>query len=402
MRAFALCVCLCMATPAGAQVDGHVSVLVDVLPDVSAEEGRQGVYELRTRLFFERRQDVGSHIRLNLAGHVDALLADRSATGAAATARDAIIRPTDLYADFIWDRFDLRVGASRLVWGRLDEFQPTDVVNPIDLTRFLLEGRSEARLAVALVRARAFLPGSSTLEVVVVPAFRRGRFDQLDEESSPFELTPPIEKEEPGFAAGNLQGGARFTSTVGRVDWGVSAFRGFRSFPRVQTIVGRALPGSPGEPGGFAPQVALVATYPRYTMLGADFETVRGAWGIRGEVATFEEAGRFWEGGVGVDRRAGDYRVASNVMISREAGDTDISLVGAADRSFARETRTLRLFAVYAPTEQTAFLRGIAAISVWPDVWLEGSAGVFMGTSLELLGQLEHRDFLYARLKVFF
>ena len=78
------------------------------------------------------------------------------------------------------------MGASRIVWGRLDEFQPTDVVNPLDLSKFLLEGRSEARLSVGLVRGRVFLPGSATLDLIAVPGFRAGRFDQLDEPSSPF------------------------------------------------------------------------------------------------------------------------------------------------------------------------------------------------------------------------
>ena len=74
-------------------------------------------------------------------------------------------------------RFDLRAGAARLVWGRLDEFQPTDVVNPIDLSRFLMEGRSEARLPVGLVRGRAvFLPHSTTLEAVVVPVLSARAF----------------------------------------------------------------------------------------------------------------------------------------------------------------------------------------------------------------------------------
>ena len=48
--------------------------------------------------------------------------------------------------------------------------------------------RSEARLPVGLVRVRAFLPKASTIEGVVVPVFRAGRFDQLDEPSSPFNL----------------------------------------------------------------------------------------------------------------------------------------------------------------------------------------------------------------------
>jgi hypothetical protein len=79
-----------------------------------------------------------------------------------------------------------------------------------------------------------------------------------------------------------------------------------------------------------------------------------------------------------------------------------VTLVIAADRSFVRETRTVRVFGVYDPTDRTAFGRVIAAISVRDNVWLEGSGGVFTGTSTDVIGRLSRRDFLYGRLKVFF
>jgi hypothetical protein len=419
---------LLAAAPAWAQVDGHVSVIVDALPDVDDAPGAQTVGELRIRLFAERSDELGPHVRLNIAGYVDGLVRDRGSAGYPAKAGlygDAIVRPADLYIDILTPHFDLRAGAARIVWGRLDEFQPTDVVNPIDLSRFLMEGRSEARLPVGLVRARAFLPRSTTLEAVVVPHFRRGRFDQLDEESSPFNLTrtqdgipqaTPYEvvTDEPRGIE-QLQGGLRLSSTTSRVDWSISAYRGRKAFP-ISTLGAVAI---------------LRESFPRFTMIGADFETVRGLWGIRGEVAAFVDdelqslsalrgvAGRSFSAGIGIDRRAGDYRIAANALWSRSdvdesdpagvpfAGDedverTDVSLVFAADRSFARETRTLRLFAVYDPADSTAFTRVIGAVSVRDNVWIEGSGGVFSGSSLDIIGRLARRDFVYARLKVFF
>jgi hypothetical protein len=342
--------------------------MLDVLPDLSPEDGAPPTTELRTRVFVERQQEIGEHLRLQLSGYVDGLVADR--------ARDAVVRPNDLYIEYRADRFDVRAGYSRIVWGRLDEFQPTDVVNPIDLTRFLLEGRSEARLPAALVRGRVFLSDASTIEAVVAPVFRASTFDQLDEETSPFNPAPPVARNwpEPQTSWDNLQGGGRFTSTVGRVDWGVSAYRGFRTFP----------------------------TYPRSTMIGGDVETARGPWGLRGEVAVFLEEDAV-EAGVGADRRAGDYRIAANVLVTTgQAQGTDVLLVSSAERSFARETRRIRAFAVYDPTDDTAFARLIAAVSVRDNVWVEGSAGVFAGSSLDTIGLLTRRDFLYARLKVFF
>jgi hypothetical protein len=422
--------------PAFAQVDGHASVMFDLLPDASQVPGSQTVSELRARVFVERRNSFGQHLRLNLSAYVDGLLADRDMTGDA-SARHAIIRPGDLYLDFVSERFELRGGMSRLVWGRLDEFQPTDVVNPIDLTRFLLEGRSEARLPVALIRGRLFLPHSSTLEGVVVPVFRPGRFDQLEEQTSPFNLLAvsgvDVHRKEPEFRAANMQGGARFTSTAGRVDWAMVAYRGFRPFPTLTLVP------------TFAPPPLVVETFPRFTMLGGDFETVHGSWGVRGEIAAFVHdelqstrlgrgvPGRTIDAGLGADRKAGSYRIAANLLWSmrrivsddlpagdqgpsegRPLGDpgvaiareelnrSDLNLVLAAERTFARETRNVRVFAVYDPVDRTTFTRLIAAISLRDDVWLEGSGGLFSGSADDTLGRLANRDFVYARLKVFF
>ena len=397
-----------LAAPAFAQgdlVNGHVSFLLDALPDPDARPGRQTVTEVRARLFAERRDDFGTHLRVVLSGHVDGLLVRNGARSE--TSHDAVARPLDLYAELTWPRAEVRVGASRIVWGRLDEFQPTDVVNPIDLSKFLLEGRSEARLSVGLVRGRVFLPGSTTLDLIAVPGFRPGRFDQLDEPSSPFNLSvvPPalVERRSPAFGAASLQGGARLSTTTGRVDWGATVYRGLRSFPTLTL-----------EPS------AVVETFPRFTMLGGDFETVRGAWGVRGEAAFFVDdklqsvqlargvEGQSIEAGVGVDRRAGSYRLAGNVLVGRRTADeggleeSDVTLVAAADRSFARETRTLRLFAVYDPTDGTTFARCIGAISLRDDVWLEASGGLLTGTSTTTIGRLSRRDFVYARLKVYF
>ena len=396
---------LLTAGPLQAQdFDGHFSALFSVMPDVGPASGGETVSELRTRLFGEGLFDPKEWLHVRAGLFVDALLGDRGALGAPETATDAIVRPADVYAEVRGASFDLRAGLARVVWGRLDEFQPTDVVNPLDLSRFLLEGRSEARLPVALVRGRLFLPGSSTLEGIVVPVFRAGRFDQLDEETSPFNLAPPGVRDrlEPGTSWKNLQGGARVTSTVGRVDWGVSAWRGFESFP---TYVLQPFVLDPRAP--VLPRFTEV--FPRFTMIGADFETVSGPWGLRGELAWFRSpTPRSFEGGIGADRRAGNYRVALNALVSR-VDDTDLTLVGWAERTFVRETRTVRLLAVYDPGDETAFVRGIGAFSVRDNLWLEASAGWFNGdgtpgaqSGTDVLGLLSSRDFLYARLKVYF
>ena len=441
---------LCGPSRAAAQgsVEGTASVMADVLPDLSADEGRQAVGEVRARVTADARRTFGDHIQLRAAGYVDGLLgacapSGRPGCGARdARGHEAVVRPTDLYVEWRGAHADLRAGASRVVWGRLDEFQPGDVVNPIDLSRFLLEGRSEARMASAMVRGRAFLPGGWTLEGVAVPWFRRGQFDQLGEEDSPFNLGPRLppctggptvcptllsQTSSPRFGADAWQGGARVTGSIGRVDVGGSVYRGFDAFP-VHTV----LPVPTFGPG--PPVFSASSDHPRFTMVAGDFETVRGPWGLRGEVAYFPETtlqsfgaatttgipGKTLSAGVGADRKTGDYRVAANVVVTRRRLDrdllpralvlpydpgvesTDVLMVGWAERSFVRETRTVRVLAAWNPDAESLFVRAIGGWSLRDGVALEVSGGWLRGAGQDLLSRLAQRDFLYARLKVHF
>jgi hypothetical protein len=399
-------------------IDGYVSVLADFLPHMERTS------ELRTRIFAERSIQLGPHIRVNVSGFVEGLLADREGF-----TREALARPQDLYVELGYDLFDVRVGFTRLVWGRLDEFQPTDVVNPLDLARFFLEGRTESRLPVALVRGRLFLPGTTTLEGVLVPAFRPGRFDQLDEPTSPFNLTVPaqvctpagacapvsIRRHEPPPSWDTLQGGARAVTTTARVDWGVSGYYGYERFGLFQLPPVGSFSAAPIA----SVPLAVDQVFPRFGMVGGDFETVRGEWVLRGELAVFVRdtfqidrgtglaEGHSFEGGLGVERKAGENRLSGNVLVTRQTAsglptDTDVSLVAALDRSFRRDTLRLRGFGVYNTDDRTAFLRQIASVSMRDNVWIEGSIGWFLGDGTGTLGQFGDRDFLYGRLKVYF
>lgn len=420
------CVLLSAVAAHAQDPDGYVSVQGDLLPNVERHDasGRR-VSELRARVFVDQRVDVNEHLRLTASAFAEGLVADRIR---GTTSRAAILRPQELHADVIFTKADVRVGYTRIVWGRLDEFLPTDVINPQDISRFFFEGRNEGRMPVGLARVRWLPNDRYTLEGIVVPVFRSGRFDQLEEETSPFNLEPTtvcagpgatlcspliIERHEPARTSKHIQGGGRFSATSGRVDWSLSAYRGFEPLPVYVSAVAATPQPDP---------IGLEALFPRYTMIGGDFETVRGAWGLRGEAAVFPQRtlqvanapaivdGRAIEAGVGLDRRAGHYRISGNLVLTRqwarvdvdEVNRTDVTLVAVADRSFARETRRLRILSVYDPSDGTAFVRAIAEVSLRDNVSLEASSGVFAGEGLGRLGRLASRDFVYLRLKVLY
>jgi predicted RND superfamily exporter protein len=414
-----------LSTPSAAQAQtfarptGDVSVFADWFPN------RDDTSELRSRVFVEQRIAPSERVGITVSGFVEGLLARRpdDGLGSLRWERTSSARIHEAAADLRFGRLDLYAGYGRVVWGRLDELQPTDVINPLDVSRFFFEGRNEARLPIGIVRARFYFTDDASLEGVYVPVFRRGRFDQLGEASSPFGLrqdagdlvclaigcpTVPvrIDETEPSTRWTNSQGGVRFGTTIGRFDWSLSAYRGFEPFP-IATL----------SPATFT----IVSSHPRFTMLGGDFETVRGEWGVRGEVAAFVRdtfqatdlssvEGQSFDAGVGVDRRAGSYHVTGTVLFHREQPDrgapavdvrNDVSIILSADRTYARERYRTRAFSVYNPAEGSAFVRFIGMATLRDDLALEGSGGWFPGDGRDTIGRFSDSDFIYARLKYY-
>ena len=431
---FTLALMLALLGPAAAaqttSTSGNMTVAPDLFPN------RESTAEIRSRIFVEELIEPAPKLRITVSGFAEGLLAHRptnAADGDRVTA--GALGLLDTSVSWKIRRLDVLAGFSRISWGRLDELQPTDVVNPLDASRFFFESRSEARLPVGLVRLRGYVTENTSIEGVYVPFFRRGRFDQLDEPTSPFNVEQnlrgadvaclaigcptllPVEvtRHEPPATWSNGQGGVRLNVTSGRLDWSVSAYRGLEPFGLASV--------RPPQPGAAVLPVDIL--YPRFTMVGGDFETVRGQWGLRGEIAAFVEdtfqgtlrtvAGSSVDAGVGVDRQAGAYRVSGTALFHHEAYDepiaasdgtsssrSNVSLIVAADRTFSRERYRLRTFGVYTPDESNAFLRAIGIANLRDNLALEGSIGWFAGTGQNLIGTFANSDFVYARLRYYF
>jgi hypothetical protein len=394
-------------------IDGQIVASVDALP-------RKDAVEFRPQALFDAA-GRGQHVGFRAEVALEALAADRGET-----ARSAAVRPRDVWVELTSKRGDLRAGYGRVIWGRLDEIQPSDVVNPIDAARFLLDGRAEARLAVTFVRGRLFASDRFSVEGVLVPRFRRGSFDERDEETSPFNLvrdavlpagitlaSSRVRQIEPEAAWANVSGGGRVSATIGRVDVAAAVFRGFDAFgPITFEITSGPAPAVVGD---------LVERHPRFTMIAGDFETVLGQWAVRGEAAVFVDRtfagasqpmfvkGRSRDAGFGVDRRAGDYRLFASMLVHHESSPddpgvdrTDVTVVGSIERKFRRERWLLRVFGLANPADQSSFLRGLVAWKPRDNVTVEASAAAILGTSDDNIGRFKGRDFVFGRLRYHF
>ena len=415
--------------PRNLVIHGELSSLAVAYPN------QEDTRELRTRASLDLTADPASWLRLRFEGLAELLVADRAGGGNAPPsllrsygATSAIVAVRDGWAELRLDHVELRAGYGRLVWGRLDEVMPSDVINPIDTARFFLEGRADARLPVPFVRTRVFLPSETSIEAVVALPGKRGRFDSLDELTSPFNLLKDvllpaivpvdmgIQREEPPASWRNLQGGLRVSTTAGRMDMSVSAWRGFEGFGIVSFEPFVFLMNPPPAPLVVG---TLVERYPRFTMIAGDAEMVRGAWAIRGEVAGFidktlagplgPEKGKAIDAGIGFDRSAGDYHLFGSLVWHREwftshsSGSTQhLNVIASVDRRFSRERYLVRLFGVLNPDDRSGFVRGLASWSVRDNVLLEASGGAFLGEGADTISRFNDRDFVFLRLKYSF
>ena len=79
-------------------------------------------------------------------------------------------RMRELYLDFYFDKFDLRIGKQQVVWGKADGVFITDIISPLNLTEFLLPDFDEIRIGVIAAKMNYYI-GNSTIEAIFIPQF---------------------------------------------------------------------------------------------------------------------------------------------------------------------------------------------------------------------------------------
>jgi hypothetical protein len=172
-------------------------------------------------------------------------------------------RLLEAYTNVYLGAVDIRVGKQIITWGRADALNPTDVLTPKDFTLLSAKDEEERRIGTAAVRANYAL-GSYTLSMIWLPIFN----------PSTIPLTAPpgfnIEEDKRSQGKWTDQSFAlKLDQTGGQVDWSVSYYSGLDVLP-----VGRSVT-----------PIRAVLQHTRIHMVGADFATTIGRYGVRGETA---------------------------------------------------------------------------------------------------------------------
>lgn len=77
----------------------------------------------------------------------------------------------ELYLDIYSSWVDFRIGKQQVVWGKADGYFINDIVNPLDLSYFLLQDFDDIRMATTILNTKLH-HGNHSLEILVIPEFK--------------------------------------------------------------------------------------------------------------------------------------------------------------------------------------------------------------------------------------
>jgi len=77
----------------------------------------------------------------------------------------------ELYLDIYSSWIDFRIGKQQVVWGKADGYFINDIVNPLDLSLFLLQDFDDIRMAITMLNTKLH-HGNHSLEILVIPEYK--------------------------------------------------------------------------------------------------------------------------------------------------------------------------------------------------------------------------------------
>jgi hypothetical protein len=236
---------------------------------------------------------------------------------------DAIeeIQFQEAYAQIDQPRYRLAAGRQTVTWGKLDDAVILDRINAQDMRQFFLYEKNERKIPSLMLEADYFADNWQ-LEAVYMPFLEANEMDFFQSDFSAFGHIKRIIARGASYsaAAKNLvdqitiqdddsvtdrgwdtgQAALRLRSRIKEVDYGVyflsvldaqptlkektSKGNTVKRFLYTQTAdsLTRLVSESPS-----GQDLVLTESHPRVNIVGADFETVLGTWGVRGEIAAF-------------------------------------------------------------------------------------------------------------------
>jgi hypothetical protein len=188
----------------------------------------------------------------------------------------------EAYAKIVLGPFDVRVGRQIVVWGKADEFNPTDFINPEDYREFIALSRADRKIGIFFPRIDYYWENFK-FECIVIPTFTPSEIP-LDSAHpwSPLVVRQlyhdpgvrVMEADRPQPVLENAEYATRLSAVTPGFDFSFSLYSGYFDIP-VMVRTGFILPDT----------VLITPTYKKCQAAGLDFASVISGWGVRGECA---------------------------------------------------------------------------------------------------------------------
>ncbi len=246
----------------GFELNGHLrgDLYLGRIPERRATEVKSGYGELALKA------------RARKGDHGDAYGELRFRAGYEGGERQLVVDLREAYVNAYLGPVDLRVGHQIVIWGRADGVNPTNNLTPRDMrVRSPLE--DDMRLANFAVRAYLDL-APVRLEAVWLPFFAASHFPR-------FELPGGIALGEPEYPSANLRNGTlagRAHLELSALELSLSYLAGTATFPGIALL-------GVDPAAGVPPAISVAFASYRHQVVGGDFSTSVGSFGVRGEVA---------------------------------------------------------------------------------------------------------------------
>ena len=206
---------------------------------------------------------------------------------------------------------DLLVGSTILFWGKVESYNPVDIVNSLDFSRGLM--RSEKRGAPMIRLSWPVGPGQ--LDLLAVD-FVENRYPGLPARERPGLRIQDGTSYSGGATRSDIARAVRWSGYFGDVDLGLSWFRGTGHAPRL-------LPQADGS---------LKPDYSRVTQLGLDIQYLRGDTALKAEI--IRRKGQYDRLGTASTYSAGVFGIEHS-LYGIAGSDRDLVLIG----EYARDSR---------------------------------------------------------------
>ncbi|TXI09608.1 MAG: hypothetical protein E6Q76_05320 [Rhizobium sp.] len=204
----------------------------------------------------------------------------------------AVLR--EAFAQIVDGNLKLQAGAVLMPWGRVDTFNPTDVLTSRQYT-WLTDSDDQQKVAPLALHA-AYRSGPHSVELVYQPTLRSGEIPLTTQPGITFTEMP---------AQSQAAYAAKYTAYRQRVTWSASFFNGPAKRPYL----------APNPSDLIAGRIDL--EHPATSMLGIDFEAPVSDYVFRGEAA-YTRAHRFGDPGI----TAGINNLSSVLELERNYGTT--------------------------------------------------------------------------------